>query len=135
MFSINGWRCQRMKYQILTAALVMLLVPGLTLAATVKSGKIEDSTQKQIEEKRQSISAEAITALSETRNALLALDRGKKADAMAALERATGKLDVLLARQPHLELATAEVRATIIDLNADAKTIRDVRSLASMELN
>jgi hypothetical protein len=41
-----------------------------------------------------------VAALRETQNALAAIDRNKTDDAIAALERATGKLEIVLARTP-----------------------------------
>ncbi|WP_437276786.1 hypothetical protein WME90_36865 [Sorangium sp. So ce375] len=41
---------------------------------------------------------EAVAAIAETRNALKAIAEDKRDDAVAALERATGKVSILLAR-------------------------------------
>ncbi|MGL1204106.1 YfdX family protein, partial [Vibrio parahaemolyticus] len=46
-----------------------------------------------------------MAAVSETGNALKALDEGKKDDALADLEKTTGKLELILARDPQLTLA------------------------------
>jgi hypothetical protein len=43
---------------------------------------------------------EAVAAVRETQNALTAIDQNKNDDAIAALERATGKLEIVLARTP-----------------------------------
>jgi hypothetical protein len=65
-------------------------------------------------------------ALQETRNALAALDAGDSKAALAALERATGKLELLVARDPTMALAPVNVTTTIIDLYAEADTVRRV---------
>jgi hypothetical protein len=56
-------------------------------------------------EKRATLLKDAQAALEETRNALDALDKGDKQAALAALERATGKLDMVVARDPNLARA------------------------------
>src|SRR6185369_3828065 len=81
-------------------------------------------------EKRKAITAEAMAAVGETRNALKALDEGKKDDALAALEHATGKLDLILARDPSLALAPTNVGAVTVDVTADINNIRQVRKEA-----
>jgi hypothetical protein len=43
--------------------------------------------------------AEAVSALQETQNALVAIDRNQRSQALEALARATGKLEILLARE------------------------------------
>lgn len=62
-------------------------------------------TQEQTEEKRKTLMADATTALTETHKALALLDAGRKKEALAALERASGKLDVILARDSSMKLA------------------------------
>jgi hypothetical protein len=92
--------------------------------------KIEQQKQDQAAEKRKQITAEAIAAISETRNALIALDDGKKSDAIASLERATGKLELILAREPNLALAPTNVSTTTIEVAADIEKIKTTRKAA-----
>jgi hypothetical protein len=91
---------------------------------------VEQHSQDKTAEKRQQITAEAIAAINETRNALKALDDGKKEEALAALERATGKLDIILARDPKLALAPTNAWATTIQGVPDAEKAEEVRKLA-----
>lgn len=74
--------------------------------------------------KRQDVVKEAVVAIAETENALRALNAGKKDEALAALEKATGKLELVLARDPALALAPVDVEQVTFDLLADTKTIK-----------
>jgi hypothetical protein len=79
--------------------------------------------------------ADAQSALSETRNAILALDKADKAAALAALERATGKLDLIVARDHTLALAPVSVVTTIRDLYATVDTVKAAVTQAKTELD
>ncbi len=74
--------------------------------------------------KRQDVVKDAVVAIAETENALRALNAGKKDEALAALEKATGKLELVLARDPALALAPVDVEQVTFDLLADTKTIK-----------
>ncbi|MET5013067.1 YfdX family protein, partial [Burkholderia pseudomallei] len=59
--------------------------------------------------------------------ALTAIDQNKNDDAIAALERATGKLEIVLARTPTLALAPVDVSVVthdVIGTPADVEKIR-----------
>ena len=105
-----------------------------TKVATKADAKVEQQKQDQTAEKRKQITAEAIAAIGETRNALKALDDGKKSDALAALERATGKLELILARDPKLALAPTNVGAVTIEAVADVDKVKELRKEAEMLL-
>ncbi len=91
------------------------------------NAKVEERKDAQTAEKRKQVITEAMTALNETRNALKALDDRKSQDAIAALERATGKLEIILAREPKLALAPTGVGAVTFDVIADADKVKEVR--------
>lgn len=100
----------------------VLLAPGAASFAadkkvteTVKA-EVQQDTQAQTAEKRQKITAEALTALQETTNALKALDEGKTENALASLEKATGKLEIVLAREPRLAFAPVAVTSSSQDI-------------------
>ncbi|MEO5970452.1 MAG: YfdX family protein [Bdellovibrionia bacterium] len=100
------------------------------------SGKtVENNTQDQMAEKRQKISQEAMAAIRETQNALKSLDDGKTKEALSALERATGKLELILAREPTLSLAAAGVWVTTQRTLADVNQVAELRSQALRLLN
>jgi hypothetical protein len=76
------------------------------------------------EKRRTQILKDAAKALEETRNAVAALDRGDKKAALSALEQATGKLDLVVSRDPHLALAPVGVETIIHDLYATAPAVK-----------
>ena len=94
------------------------------------TAKTDPQTQQQTEEKRKALMADATAALAETQGALTLLDSGKKKEALAALERATGKLDIILARDPSLTLAPAGVSVVTTDLQGGAEVAKQLRQQA-----
>ncbi len=78
--------------------------------------QVEQDSQKQAAKKREQIASEALSALQETSNALKALDEGKTKDALASLEKATGKLEIILARDPQLAFAPVSVTSRSQDI-------------------
>lgn len=117
-------------------AMLICLLSGLALhatpvlAATPAAAKTDAQTQEQTEEKRKTLMADATAALAETQSALTLLDAGKKKEALAALERATGKLDIILARDPSLTLAPAGVSVVTTDLQGGANVAKQLRQQA-----
>ncbi len=97
---------------------------------TAAVAKVEQQKQDQTAEKRKEITSEAMAAVIETRNALKSLDDGAKDEALSGLERATGKLEVILARDPDLALAPTDVNAMTVNVNADLDAIRQTRKEA-----
>jgi hypothetical protein len=80
---------------------------------------------------RQGIDKDAVEAIDETRRALKAITDGKTDEAIAAIERATGKIDVLTSRQPKTALLAVDAEAFLIDSAPDdIDTVRDRASLA-----
>ena len=70
-----------------------------------KSRPEVEKHRKQAEERaEQTIDKDAVAAIRETRNAVKALSSDQASDAVAAIERAIGKVDVLLARKPKVGL-------------------------------
>ena len=136
---------QNLLHTLKTSACVLalagtLMVPSLASYAEDKAdlsleanAQVEQDTQDQTAEKRKEIIAEAVSALSETRSALKALDEEKTKDALSALEKATGKLEIILARDPSLALAPTGVRTETYDiigsLNDINKIKKDAKSL------
>ena len=79
---------------------------------------------------RKQISSEATAAIGETKLALTKLSQGEKEAALKSLERAAGKLDIILARDPDLALAPVNVTTTTYELLADVKQAKGMRSKA-----
>lgn len=98
-----------------------------TTAPAVTNVSDPQAAQTQTEEKRKTLLADATGAIQETQNALKWLDEGKKKEALAALERATGKLDIILARDPALRLAPAGVNVVTVDLQGNLDTVKELR--------
>ncbi len=96
---------------------------------------IEQNVQDQTAEKRKEIVNEAVTALRETHNALKALDEEKSKEALSALEKATGKLEIILARDPTLALAPTGVTAVTQNVLGSLKAVKDARKDAKNMLD
>lgn len=98
--------------------------------------EIEQERQKATNEAQSSLDQDAIAALEETRNAINAIDQENTQEAVQALERATGKLDILLARYPELALVPVSTQITIIDLAPrDFDLIEPIRDEAKRAVN
>jgi hypothetical protein len=67
---------------------------------------------------------EAISAIDETRAAILALDQKDGQKASAALERAIGIIEVILAKNPELAQVPLSAEVQIIDFVGDRETVR-----------
>jgi hypothetical protein len=93
-----------------------------------ESRSVDSAVQSELEgmegEKRAALLKDAQSAIDETRNALAALDKGDKQAALAALERATGKLDLVVARDRKMAFAPVSVSTAILDLYATPDTVR-----------
>jgi hypothetical protein len=112
----------------LSAAPVASPTAKVDSGARQSVGKL--TSQNQIAEKRQLLIREATTAIRQTQDALKALDTGKKAEALDDLASAAGKLEIILARQPSLSLAPAEMGVVTYDVIGDQSSIKATRSQA-----
>jgi hypothetical protein len=114
-----------------TLALMMAFVsPSLasdTKDTATADKEVEKVQQDQTAEKRKALFEEATTAIRETKNALKALDEKKAKEALAALERASGKLTIILGREPELALAPADVNVVTYDILADISAVKALR--------
>ena len=86
---------------------------------------MQDEAAKQAAEKRRGLVHDAVDALRETKSALTALDENRNADALRALAAATGKLELVLAREPTLALAPVDVGFRIFDVYASANRVKE----------
>ncbi|MEZ0225661.1 MAG: YfdX family protein [Alphaproteobacteria bacterium] len=89
--------------------------------------QVEQSKQDQTAEKRKQTLSEAIDAIDDTIAALKALDAKNSKLALDNLKKATGKLEIILARDPGLALAPANVSAATYDLLAGLDDVKKVR--------
>jgi hypothetical protein len=105
---------------------------------STESKSVDSSVQSKVEkmeaEKRAALLKDAQSALDETRNALAALDKGDKQAALAALERVTGKLDLVIARDHKLAFAPVGVSTTMLDLYATPDTVKSAVKEAKDDL-
>jgi hypothetical protein len=89
-----------------------------------KKQEAEKRARPQVEEQRQqaekqaeaNLDQEAIAAITETTNAVKAITENHIPEAISAIERATGKIDVLLARNPKNALIPVAIDVSLIDL-------------------
>lgn len=122
-------------------ALTLALAPAANAAEASKEvtanadKKVEETKQDRTAEKRRKIMEEATVAIRETQNALKALDEKKTQDALAALERASGKLTIILARDPKLALAPSGVGAITYDVLTSIDAVKEVRDKAEDALD
>src|SRR3569833_2237231 len=105
---------------------------------SAESRSVDSSVQSEVEkaeaEKRATLLQEAASALAETHTAVAALDKKDKKAATAALERATGKLDLVIARDKNLGFAPIAVNTTMFDLYTSPETVRATVKDAKDEL-
>jgi hypothetical protein len=78
-------------------------------------GSIEQQRQQAEQQAKGRLNEEAIAAIVETRNAVKAIEAGRNDQALAAIERATGKINVLVARNPATALIPAAAQVDVID--------------------
>ncbi|MBF0136763.1 MAG: YfdX family protein [Magnetococcus sp. DMHC-1] len=90
---------------------------------SVKAGVDGESSDEALE-RRKKVLDEATVALKETEKALKALGEKKQDEAIAALEKVTGKLELILARDPGLALAPVETNVVTYDLLANVDTVK-----------
>lgn len=89
-----------------------------------------DKVQENINQKRKKIIKEAVNAIEETKKALTALEHDKKQEALNALERAVGEIEVVLAREPNLASVAIDTRVSIYDLYASLEDIKRAKKQA-----
>ncbi len=73
---------------------------------------------------------EAVQVLAETRQVLQLLEENKPAEAVEALAGLLGKLEILVARHPELQLLPLGQRSEVIDIHADIDSIKDAEKKA-----
>ena len=98
------------------------------------TGAAKGQAEQETSQQRKKILEEAVSAIHETKKAQKALDDKKPEDALKALERATGKLNILLARDPQLALAPIDVAVVTRDVFATMDQIKAVRKQAEEAL-
>lgn len=97
--------------------------------------KVDKQTAEAAAEKRKKLIADATAALAETHKALKALENKKNDAALKALAEVTGKLDLIVARDPKLAQAPVETEVVSYDLLTDLDTIKKIIKEAKTYLN
>ena len=93
---------------------------------------VEKERKKAEDEAGRNLDQDAMAAISETQKAIDAIASNKSDQALAAIERATGKINVLLARNPATAIIPVTVKVDIIDAAPhDVKLIKDLGQHAS----
>ncbi|HAH0924743.1 TPA: heat resistance protein YfdX1, partial [Escherichia coli] len=92
--------------------------------------QVDDKVAREAAKKRAELAQDAITALAKTHEALILLDAKKTKEALAALELASGKLELVLAREPKLALAPVDVRVITHDIHADVESVKKAVKLS-----
>lgn len=92
--------------------------------------QVDDKVARKAAEKRAKLAQDAITALAKTHEALILLDARKTKEALAALELASGKLELVLARDPKLALAPVDVRVITHDIHASVESVKKAVKLS-----
>lgn len=96
--------------------------------------QVDKQTVDAAEEKRKKLLADAAVATSETQHALKALEDKKNDEALKALADATGKLELIVARDPTLALAPVSTTVVSYDLFASLDTVKAAIAEAKREL-
>jgi hypothetical protein len=98
--------------------------------------EVEKQRKEAEEEARETLVKEATEAIALTRQAVNAISAGKTDEALAAIEQATGKINVLLARNPATALIPVELDVAIIDTAPrETQSLRDIATDASNALD
>jgi hypothetical protein len=99
---------------------------------------VEPQVQSEIEKaeaaKRAALLQDAQTAVSEARSALAALDGGDTKTALADLEQASGKLELVVTRDPNLAFAPVSVNTVVYDLYATPDAVTAIVKQARGDL-
>ena len=77
--------------------------------------EVEKERQSAQEQANQALDQDAIAAINQTQNALKAVSQNKKNDALAAIEAATGKINILVARNAKAALIPVASEVEVID--------------------
>ncbi len=104
-------------------------------AAKSVEGSVRSMTSDAEAERRKKLINDAVSALDETQKALKALEDGKPEAALESLAAATGKLELVVARNPKLGLAPVDVRLVTYDIYATVEDIERVRKEAIDHFN
>jgi hypothetical protein len=112
-------------------ALLLSIICSLTASANEKKenlpstlpGAVEHSAmtkRKILTDREQQIVKEAAEAVSKSQKALEAVEKNETKKALGILQEVSGKLDIILAKYPSLELVSADIETDIIEFEGDS---------------
>ena len=104
-------------------------------ASTAKSSSARKDAATELAKRNSALVKEAVTANDEILQTIGYLEKGKKDDAYKTLADAAGKLDIVLARDPHLKFAPIGVRSTTMELAMTQDQVRQAVKEARTELD
>ena len=99
------------------------------VSSSVQS-EVTSKGQDEVAKKRKVLVKEALTAISETKNALKALEDNRPKDALKALAEVTGQLEIIISRDPKLAFVPIDVEVMSHDIYADLDTIHKAKEEA-----
>ena len=98
--------------------------------------EIEQERKQAEDEASKNLDQEAMAAIDETQKAIDAIAANKTDQAMAAIEQATGKINILLARNPATALIPVSLEVDVIDAAPhDSKAIAEIAKNASKAMD
>ena len=121
-------------------SLACILQPAWSIAPTISpdtessKDKISTATNQQEDIYRKTIIKDAVIALKSTQRALSALNKNKKEEALSELEKATGKINLLIAREPKLAFAPVDTSIMVQDININPPDIKPLILQAQLSL-
>jgi hypothetical protein len=77
--------------------------------------EVEAQRRQAQQEVERILDSEAMAAIQQTERAVIAIAEDRVDEALAAIEQATGKIDVLLSRNPATALIPVNVQVNVID--------------------
>lgn len=96
--------------------------------------QVDQQAAQAAAQKRKKLLAEATAALAQTQQALQALEDKKNEEALKALADVTGKLELIVARDPALALAPVSTAVVSYDLFASLDTVKVALAQARRDL-
>ena len=102
----------------------------LGMSADSLQGQVQQEAIDAVESSKDELVAEAVEALEQVNIAVAELALEDKDEALKALETATGKFEILLARDPELAFVPIDASVRTVDLVADLETIKTIKKAA-----
>lgn len=99
-------------------------------ASKAAQSGVDDRPAQEAAKKRAELTQDAVTGFTMTQEALTLLDAKKTKEALDALELASGKLELVLARDPKLALAPVDIRVITHDIYANVESVEKAVKLS-----